>query len=553
MLCHVYLTDNKLAVRAPFAAKDQLKAVPGARWNKDLHVWVYPPTPHAAKGLFEALPAETTTWGETAAALLVEAERIIRQAAHKDAVDLAPIPLTKADPAPWLHQVRGYHFGKSLPACMLAMQMRTGKTRTTIDIIQNRGSRLVLVVCPNKVLEGEVWAEQLATYCLVPHIVLTLWGGSIATRTAQLKQQVELSRLRKEMLVVCLNFEAIWRDPLSGALLQIPWDSVVLDESHRIKAPGGKAALFCSRLGDLVPHRMCLTGTPMAHSPLDVYAQYRFLDKGIFGTSFTAFRSRYAKMGGFGNHQVLSYENQEDLQRRFYSIAYRVETEDVLDLPEKQDITLYCRLSPYAQRLYRELADDFVTEVENRTVTASNALTRLLRLQQLTGGYLRKDHDVETGTEGEVVQVDTSKRELLAETLENLHADEPVVVYCRFHHDLDAVHEVAAALSRTSSEVSGRRSDMKAWQRGETTILAVQIQGGSEGNDFARAHIMFFYSVGFSLFQFEQAYMRIRSDAQKHACTYYYLIAKGTVDEQVYQAIKARQDVVESVLKGVRA
>lgn len=112
MLCHVYLTDNKLAVRAPFAAKDQLKAVPGARWNKELHVWVYPPTPHAAKGLFEALPAETTTWGETAAALLVEAERIAKAAAQKTAEELPAIPRTKT--VPWAHQVRAFWFASDL-------------------------------------------------------------------------------------------------------------------------------------------------------------------------------------------------------------------------------------------------------------------------------------------------------------------------------------------------------------------------------------------------------------------------------------------------------
>lgn len=552
MSCRVFLHGDRLAIQATFLHKDTCKAVPGARWDKTAKVWTYPATPGAARAIFEHFP-NAATWADDATALLVEAERIAEAAAHKTAAELPLPPLTKQTPKPWHHQVQGYHFAKDLPAAMLAMQMRTGKTRTTIDILQNRGSKLVLVVCPNKVLEGEVWSEQFAEYCLVPHRVINLCGDSIAKRTQQLIKEVDLSRIRQEMLVVCLNFEAIWRAPLDEALLRLPFDSAVLDESHRIKAPGGKASLYCSRLGDVVPHRLCLTGTPMAHSPLDVYGQYRFLDKGIYGTSFVNFRARYAVMGGFNGKQVLSYQNQDDLNKKFYSIAFRVLTEDVLDLPEKQDIVRYCKLSPYAQKLYNDLDKEFVTEVDNGTVTAGNALTRLLRLQQLTGGYLRKDRDIETGTEGEVVQVDTSKRELLAELLEDLSETEPVVVYCRFHHDLDAVHEVAAALGRTSAEVSGRRNELKAWQRGESTILAVQIQSGSEGNDFVRSHYMFFYSIGASLSQFEQAYMRIRSGAQTHQCTYYYLVAKGTKDEPVYTALRERRDVIADILQQVRA
>ena len=37
----------------------------------------------------------------------------------------------------------------------------------------------------------------------------------------------------------------------------------------------------------------------MPHSPLDIYAQFRFLDPDVYGTRVTAFRAQYAIMGGF--------------------------------------------------------------------------------------------------------------------------------------------------------------------------------------------------------------------------------------------------------------
>lgn len=311
--------------------------------------------------------------------------------------------------------------------------------------------------------------------------------------------------------------------------------------------------MFCSRLGDQVPNRICLTGTPMPHSPLDVYAQYRFLDKGIFGTSFTAFRARYAKMGGFQNHQVVGYENQDDLQKKFYSIAYRVKSEDVQSLPEAVDVVRPVVLSNYAKRLYKTLKDEFVVGVADGTVTASNALTRLLRLQQIGSGWARQDRNIETGEEGQLLQIDTAKQDALADLMEDLNHEEPIVIFCRFHHDLDAVHTVAAALGRSSLELSGRRNELAAWQSAAAPVLAVQVQSGGVGINLVRARYCVFYSLGFSLGEYLQARKRTHRPGQKHTVTYYHLIAKGTVDEQVYQALEARQDVVESVLKGATA
>lgn len=372
-------------------------------------------------------------------------------------------------------------------------------------------------------------------------------------RADALSTFLALQHARQIPAVVVLNYDAAWRDGMNVLLLRTSWDAAICDESHRIKAPGGKAAMFCSRLGDQVPNRICLTGTPMPHSPLDVYAQYRFLDKGIFGTSFTAFRARYAKMGGFQNHQVVGYENQDDLQKKFYSIAYRVKSEDVQSLPEAVDVVRPVVLSNYAKRLYKTLKDEFVVGVADGTVTASNALTRLLRLQQIGSGWARQDRNIETGEEGQLLQIDTAKQDALADLMEDLNHEEPIVIFCRFHHDLDAVHTVAAALGRSSLELSGRRNELAAWQSAAAPVLAVQVQSGGVGINLVRARYCVFYSLGFSLGEYLQARKRTHRPGQKHTVTYYHLIAKGTVDEQVYQALEARQDVVESVLKGATA
>ena len=79
---------------------------------------------------------------------------------------------------------------------------------------------------------------------------------------------------------------------------------VIADEAHRIKSPGGKASLFFKRLRLRSRRRIALSGTPMPHGPLDIYALFRFLDITIFGPSFAAFRQNFAVMGGFQRKQI---------------------------------------------------------------------------------------------------------------------------------------------------------------------------------------------------------------------------------------------------------
>ena len=211
----------------------------------------------------------------------------------------------------------------------------------------------------------------------------------------------------------------------------------MLDEAHRIKSPGSRVSLYCTALGKQVPYRMALTGTPAHNSPLDVYAQYRFLDPGIFGTNFSAFRDRYAVMGGYGGYQVIAYrvsptlpdgqpnpyyspKLDQEFQERMYSLAFRVRTGDVLDLPPEMDEERRFDLSDSARKIYTKLYRDMVAGVGSGKVTVANALTRLLRLQQITSGFLPVE-DNEDGTTN-LQQIDTGKQELLADLLEDLPA-----------------------------------------------------------------------------------------------------------------------------------
>ena len=278
----------------------------------------------------------------------------------------------------------------------------------------------------------------------------------------------------------------------------------------------------------------------MSHSPLDIYAQYRALDKSIYGTSFVRFRSRYAVMGGFNRMQVVGYQRENELRKLFYSRAYRVESDDVLDLPSTLSINLKCELGREGQRLYSEMANQFIADVAGGHITASNALSRLVRLQQITSGYGR----LEDGTD---VEIDTSKAKVLEDVLTDI-GGEPVVVFTRFVHDLDVVHRAAAKAGIPSYEVSGRRKDLSEWNSG---VLAVQIQAGGLGLDLTLARYAIYYSLGFSLGDYSQSMARLHRPGQTHPVEYIHILASGTVDETVMGALARREAVIDHILEEV--
>jgi SNF2 family DNA or RNA helicase len=149
-------------------------------------------------------------------------------------------------------------------------------------------------------------------------------------------------------------------------------------------------------------------------------------------------------------------------------------------------------------------------------------------------------------------RIDSSKQKLLADTLEDIGADEPVVVFCRFTADLLAVHEACGEMGLTSMELSGKRSELKSWQEGGAQVLAVQIDAGSEGVDFTRARYSIFYSVGYSLGKYDQARKRTHRPGQVKPVTHIHLIARATVDVKIMRALERRADIVNAILAEIK-
>jgi len=342
---------------------------------------------------------------------------------------------------------------------------------------------------------------------------------------------------------------------LCDALRGVEWDAVILDESHRIKAPAGGQSRFVQRLAKDIPHVLALTGTPMPQGPQDVYGQFRTIDPSLFGVSNKAFKARYCIMGGFNDYQIVGYQNTDEFNALFGAATYRCDIDDVMTLPDSVDATIDCPLSLSAAETYKELEDNMVTQIDEGIVTAANVLVKLIRLQQLTGGFLRTDQEL---SDGKLYKVDSAKEEAVRDYLQDL-GPKNVVVFCRFSSDIETVLKVCTTLGRPTVELSGRRHDIEACWQPETPseVAAVQIQAGGLGIDLTAAHHALFFSLGYSLAEYQQARARLRRPGQERSVVYTHLLARRgrvrTIDHKVMKAIERKENVVASVFDALQA
>lgn len=465
----------------------------------------------------------------------------------------------------WSHQRETVMRALQYDGFMAALDMGAGKSAVGVAVWLAMRARYTLICCPKSV--GAVWPRQFELFSPVKARILDLTDDRpVKRRAKELVEALKLVDLTREPLVVIINYDSVWRDPLGptydkrnriaqpGIIMSRQWDLVIYDESHRLKTPSGRASKFATRLRHRAARVLCLTGTPMPHSPLDIYAQFRAMSPEIFGTLYTSFRSRYAVMGGYEGKQVIGFRDLDVLHDKLYSRAYRVETKDVVDLPDAFHEVRSCKLCPEAMRVYRALENEMVAQIEAGEITASNALVKLLRLQQICSGHVSTDKQA-------TQWLDHGKARLLADLFDDMPRNEPIVVFCTFRADLDKVREVAERMiadpmderkriiDRPYAELSGRANELIKWQASGANVLGVQIQAGGLGVDLTRAHYCVYYSTGFNLGNHLQSQARILRPGQKRTVYYYYLQAERTVDQKVYRALQQKKDVVESVLR----
>ena len=429
----------------------------------------------------------------------------------------------------------------------LFMDMRTGKTRAALFHCWETGCQRILVCGSITFLPG--WKDEAeAIGYPLPVVDLTALSQTVLYGTKRMK--------KLGPAIVLVNYESYWRKGLREAILAWGPDAVIMDEAQKIRIRTSKQSRFAHTLGDQssVRVKLPLSGTPICKGLVDVWSIYRFMDPTIFGP-WPNFQQTYIRYGGFQNKVIVGYNFESVANYLIAKTSFQCAKEDVFDLPPRQDIKIAVRLSPAARKIYDTLSKKAVANLQGLNgsqgvAVARTALTKILELQQITGGFVRED---ETKT---LIDLSTEKAEAAREIVEAAHNEgEQVVIFARFIHDLDLIcAELAKIKGLRVERLEGKtpkkiRPELRRrfWRK-EFDVLVSQIKTGSLGIDLASANIAVFYSTGYALDDFLQARDRIYGNTQKaKSVVYYHLVAEKTIDETVMEALKNKVSIAQAL------
>jgi SNF2 family DNA or RNA helicase len=337
---------------------------------------------------------------------------------------------------------------------------------------------------------------------------------------------------------------------LLGQILDTRRVMLVVDESQRIKNGQALRTRYLIVQGRKAEYRRILTGTPITKGIEDLYSQFVFLGVGLTRfKSFYGFRSTFCKMGGFEGRKIVGYQNQDWLQELLAPHMIRHLKEECLDLPEKIYINELVMMTPEQKALYHAVRKESIDELTRLmgvdgglAAAAEAAVTRLIRLRQISGGFDPYTHKPMAGG--------SPKLDRMLELIEEL-GDEKIVIFCAFVNEIEACAKTLgdAALTYYGKTDARTRADViKQFMEDPSKRYLISNQTGSTGITLTVSARMFFFSNGFNLEHRLQEEDRIHRIGQHKTC-FYTDFECGPVDRKIIKDLKAKHDVSAQFLK----
>jgi len=484
---------------------------------------------------------------------------------------------------PFIHQDKVFLTSRDKEYFALLMEQGTGKSKVTVDTacwLYGTGKiDAMLVIAPNGVHSNWIINE-------VPIHAPEHYQPQCAIYRSQMskdeeKQLCKVLESPVGIKIVAMNIEAfVTQKGISFAKnFLINYRSLlVVDESSVIKSPKAQRTKNLLKLAIHAKYRRILTGTPVTQGPLDLYTQFSFLDQHILRTSsFYAFRNRYAIMkemrtAGRSFMNVVGYTNLDELQTLIAPHSYRVTKSECLDLPEKLYSKRYVSMSESQSRLYKQLKKDLLVEYNGMAMSAPLALTKLLRLQQIVGGYFQPDvpmefnEEVDSDGNLQFIPVEHAAKppqaidkvnprvESLIELLEEVNGK--VIIWARFRAEIEVICDairkqfqgilVVEYHGGVSNE--DRAHNIQLFQNDDNCRFFVgHVQAGGKGLTLHAATTVVYYSNDFSLENRLQSEDRCHRIGQNHNVTYVDMVAQGTLDEKIVETLRNKKSVADLI------
>ena len=460
---------------------------------------------------------------------------------------------------PYKHQLTALENSWNKEPYGYFMEMGTGKTKVLIDnmsMLYDKGKiDSALIIAPKGVVK--TWYEQELPAHLPNHIenVTVLWQPLINKK--QQEKLESLFEIETALQILVMNVEAFSTKKgveFAQKFLNSHRTLMAIDESTTIKNPNAKRTKSIIALSNLSKYRRILTGSPVTKNPLDLYSQCKFLSPWLLDfSSYYAFRNRYAEMKTLHMHgrsiQVVDkFKNLGELSDQLKGFSYRVLKEDCLDLPDKIFIKRNISLTPDQFKLYQQMKEKAMAVLNGKSVTTVNALTQLMRLQQITCGHFTADDG----------SIQTVKNNGLSELIDILDEIEgKAIIWAHYQHDITNIIKEVIKVHGPGSIVdyygltpqSERQDNIRKFQDDpKCRFLVGTPSTGGYGITLTAANTVIYYSNGYDLEKRLQSEDRAHRIGQKKPVTYVDLICDDTVDEKIVKALRKKINIASEVL-----
>jgi SNF2 family DNA or RNA helicase len=394
--------------------------------------------------------------------------------------------------------------------------------------------RKVLVIAPLRVATM-TWPAEIDKWEHLKGLTYTLAIGS--------EQQRKTALLKRAQIYIINRENVDWLVTKSG--IPFDYDMVVIDELSSFKAYGSKRFRALRKIRPGVKRMVGLTGTPAANGLIDLWAEIGILDMGKrLGRYVTHFRGTYFIPDKRNQQVIFSYKPkpgaEESIYRLISDITISMKNTDYLNLPELVINEVLVKFSEEEEGHYQTMKAEMVLSLKEKEIDAANAAALSSKLLQMANGAVYDGN-------GSVVRIHDRKLDALEDLIEAANG-KPVLIAYWFRHDLERIQERFTVVHLDSAD------SIKRWNEGEIPVAVIHPASAGHGlNLQTGGSTLVWFGLTWSLELYQQTNARLWRQGQRYTVVIHHIITKGTIDEQVMNALRHKDKIQTALIDAVKA
>ena len=444
------------------------------------------------------------------------------------------------------HEYQKYatNFIEANAVSALLIDMGLGKTVITLTALNDLlfdsfTARKVLIIAPLRVALVS-WPDELRKWKHLANLTYSIVIGTELER---------LSALRKNADIYIINRENLeWLVMRSGHTFD--FDTVVIDELSSFKNGRSKRHKALMQVRPYIKRIIGLTGTPAPNGLMDLWAEFKVLDSGVrLGRFITHYRNEYFVPDKRNGMVVFSYRPQKGAEERIYSrvddITISMKAIDHLDMPKLVEVSRTVELSTKEMKVYRELGQEMVMQLKGEEISSVNAAVLTNKLLQIANGSIYSDS-------GDSVVVHDRKLDALEDLVEEANG-KPLLVAYWFRSDLTRIRDRLDEL-KVSYATLDKADNIRKWNDRELSVGLIHPASAGHGlNLQSGGNTIVWFGLTWSLELYQQTNARLyRQGQNEKSVVIIHIIAKGTMDERVLDALRCKNATQTKLVDALR-